>query len=100
MAYFVMVPYDFMILLFVCYLYSKSQLCARQFMNWVQLGTSWLASMVSLYQVLFAMTGWDCFCSVIWNKISLVSSALPSSYIATLQFVRQGSSAIKREIFS
>ena len=28
------------------------------------------------------------------------ASALPSSYIATLQFVRQGSSAIKREIFS
>ena len=56
-----MVPYNFMILLFVCYLYSKSQLCARQFMNRVQLGTSWFASMVSFYQVLFAMTGWIAF---------------------------------------
>ena len=28
------------------------------------------------------------------------TSAIPSSYITNLQFVRQGSSAIKREIFS
>ena len=52
-----MVPYNFMILLFVCYLYSKSQLCARQFMNWVKLGTSWFASMVSFIRFFLPWQG-------------------------------------------
>ena len=52
------------------------------------------------HKVLFSRQRWYALIRLFGFTFLCLASALPSSYIATLQFVRQGSSAIKREIFS